>query len=56
MVVQVENPRETRPGGEFLFPATVAALGFEQVFYAVLDAEAGRIAARDQPQNGPRGL
>src|ERR1039458_61743 len=56
MVVQIENPREARPGGEFLIPATVVALGFEQVFDAVLDAEAGRIAARDQPQNSPGGL
>src|SRR5450631_2606671 len=56
MVVEVENPREARPGGEFLVPAAVAALGFEQVFDAVLDAEAVRIAACDQSQNSPSGL
>src|ERR1017187_2340896 len=56
MVVEVENPRETGPGGQVLIPASVAALGFEQVFDAVLDAEAGGIAAGDQPQNGPGGL
>src|ERR1035438_727001 len=56
MVVEVENPREPGPGGQVLVPTSVAALGFEQVFDAVLHAEAGGIAAGDQPQNGPGGL
>src|ERR1035438_9036158 len=56
MVVEVENPREPGPGGQVLVPTSVAALGFEQVFDAVLHAEAGGIAAGDQPPNGPGGL
>src|ERR1035437_7375694 len=56
MVVQVENTREAGACGQFLVPTSVAALGFKQILDAVLYAEAGRVAARDQPQNGPSGL
>src|ERR1017187_9199683 len=56
MVVEVENPREPGPGGQVLIPASVAALGLEQVFDAVPHAEAGGIAAGDQAQDGPGGL
>src|ERR1039457_4824677 len=56
VVVQVENSRKTGPGGEVFVPTAVAALGFQQVFDAVAHAEAGRIAAGDEPENGPGGL
>src|ERR1017187_10158009 len=40
VVVQVEDLGEARPGGEPFFPASIETLGFEQVFDAVLHAEA----------------
>src|ERR1039457_2302624 len=56
MVVQVKTPGEASPGGQIIVPASIAALGFEEVFDTMPDAEAGRIAAGDEPQNGPSGL
>src|ERR1039457_2202491 len=56
VIVQVEHFRNPRPGGQILPPASILALGSQQVFDAVLDARAGGVASGDQTQNRPRGL
>ena len=56
VIVQIENLGETGAGGQFFVPASVGALRFQQVFDAVLHAQAVGVAAGDQAQNGPGGL
>src|SRR5205814_10189670 len=56
MVLQIKDARKSGACGQILVPAACAALSFDQVFDALVEAAAGGVASGDQPQNRPSRL
>src|SRR5579863_1894869 len=56
MVVEVEDLGEARASGQLFKPRPVSGLGLNQVFDAMHDARARRVAARHQSHQRPGGL
>src|ERR1039457_748721 len=56
MVVEIKDLGETGPGSQLFIPASIGALGFQQIFDAVAHAQAVGVAAGNQAHDGPGGL
>src|SRR5690349_18901769 len=56
MILQIKDARESGAGGQILIPAAFAALVFDQILDALVEAAAGGVASRDQAQDRPGSL
>ena len=52
-VGQIEHSRETGAGGVVFVPSAIGTLRFDQIFRALVQADAATITAREQAENGP---
>src|SRR5678809_526677 len=56
MILQIKNTGKSGASGQVFVPAAFAALSFDQIFDALVNAAAGGVAAGDQSQHRPSSL